>query len=142
MRFEIPQFIEVEDKVVGPFTWKQFLYIAGSGGLAFLFFTFLGSLSVIIKIILSAPFVAVGLAFAFLKVNERPFIFYIESFFYYLISTKKYLWKKKDENLQNSSDEDFFANISQAKIEKNIPQISKSRLKDIAWSLDIGEYNR
>ncbi len=33
MRFEVPQFIDVEDKIFGPFTFKQFLYLAGGAGL-------------------------------------------------------------------------------------------------------------
>ena len=28
----MPQFIEIEDKIIGPFTWKQFLYLAGGVG--------------------------------------------------------------------------------------------------------------
>jgi hypothetical protein len=33
MRFEVPQFIEIEAKIVGPLTWKQFVYVAGGVGL-------------------------------------------------------------------------------------------------------------
>ncbi|MFM2424198.1 MAG: hypothetical protein RLZZ70_589, partial [Candidatus Parcubacteria bacterium] len=29
MQFEVPQFIEIEDKIFGPLTWKQFLYVGG-----------------------------------------------------------------------------------------------------------------
>ena len=40
MRFEVPQFIEIEDKIFGPFTWKQFVYLGGGIGLAaVIFFT-------------------------------------------------------------------------------------------------------
>ena len=35
MRFQVPQFIEVEDKIFGPLTLKQFIYLAGAGGLVF-----------------------------------------------------------------------------------------------------------
>ena len=31
MQFQVPQFIETEDKVVGPLTLRQFMYIAGAG---------------------------------------------------------------------------------------------------------------
>ena len=41
MRFQVPQFIEVEDKIFGPFTFKQFIYIAGGIGVAGVLFTFL-----------------------------------------------------------------------------------------------------
>jgi len=35
MRFEVPQFIDVEDKLFGPLTFTQFVYLAGSGGISF-----------------------------------------------------------------------------------------------------------
>ena len=38
MRFQTPQFIEIEDRIFGPLTLKQFIYLAGSAGLAFLFY--------------------------------------------------------------------------------------------------------
>jgi len=33
MQFNVPQFIETEDKLIGPFTLKQFLYLAAGGAL-------------------------------------------------------------------------------------------------------------
>ena len=33
MEYQVPQFIEVEDKIFGPFTLKQFIYVAGGVGL-------------------------------------------------------------------------------------------------------------
>jgi len=41
MQYQVPQFIEIEDKIFGPLTLKQFLYLAGGGGLCLLFFTLL-----------------------------------------------------------------------------------------------------
>ena len=38
MRFQVPQFIDIEDKIFGPLTFKQFVYLAGGGGLAFLIY--------------------------------------------------------------------------------------------------------
>ena len=36
MRFQVPQFIEVEDKIFGPLTLKQFLYTAGGAAVGFI----------------------------------------------------------------------------------------------------------
>ena len=41
MQFQVPQFIEIEDKIFGPLTFKQFIYLAGGGGLCFLLYTIL-----------------------------------------------------------------------------------------------------
>ena len=36
MRYQVPQFIEVEDRIFGPFTFRQFIYLAGGAGLCFI----------------------------------------------------------------------------------------------------------
>ena len=41
MQFKVPQFIDMEDKIVGPLTLKQFAYILGAGGFSFLLWTFI-----------------------------------------------------------------------------------------------------
>jgi len=38
MRFKVPQFIDIEDKIFGPFSFKQFVYLAGGAGLCYIFF--------------------------------------------------------------------------------------------------------
>ena len=96
MNFQVPQFIEIEDKIFGPLTFKQFIYIAGSAGLAFICYAFLPLFIAFIPILI---IVAFGLALAFYQVNERPFIFTIESFLRYLFASKLYIWKKLVVNL-------------------------------------------
>ena len=40
MRFEVPQFIDIEDKIIGPLTWRQFIYLGGGvGGAVVIFLT-------------------------------------------------------------------------------------------------------
>ncbi len=34
MNFQVPQFIEHEAKIVGPFTLKQFMYVGAAGGIS------------------------------------------------------------------------------------------------------------
>ena len=36
MQFQVPQFIEIEDKIIGPFTVKQFIYLVGGAGMDFI----------------------------------------------------------------------------------------------------------
>ena len=136
MRFEVPQFIDVEDKVFGQLTWKQFIYIAGGLGLATLVFILLGGINVIIKLAIAAPFVGIGVAFAFVEINKRPFIFYVESFFKYSLNSKKYVWQKRDKKDDTPTD------VSNVTVPESVPKLSNSRLKDIAWSLDLDERKR
>ena len=139
MRYEVPQFIDIEDKIFGPLTFKQALYILGSGGAAFMVFYALGrvfpELSVVIKLAAGSPFVAIGLALAFVKVNKRPLIFLLESAFYYYLSPKRYIWKKSQRQNQRNIQH---GQTEQAVVSKRyVPTVSKNKLKDLAWSLDM-----
>jgi hypothetical protein len=95
MRHEVPQFIDIEDKIFGPLTFKQAIYLAGSAGAAFVIYYGLGklpfSIPTLIKVVVATPPMALGVALAFVKINKRPFIYFMESGFYYLINSKRYI---------------------------------------------------
>ncbi|MDB9944370.1 PrgI family protein [bacterium] len=94
MRFEVPQFIEVEDKIFGPFTWKQFIYLAGGAGIALItYFT----LPLFLFVLIGIPLSALAGFLAFHKVNNRPFSIFLESIFHYVSNKKLYLWKKTNQ---------------------------------------------
>ena len=41
MQFNVPQFIDIEDKIIGPLTLKQFLFLVAGAGLLFVLWLFL-----------------------------------------------------------------------------------------------------
>ncbi len=94
MRFEVPQFIEIEDKIFGPLTWRQFLYLGGGVGGAVVMFLML---PFIIFVIFGLPLALLAGALAFYPVNNRPFSFFLEAFTTYLTKQKLYLWRRKEE---------------------------------------------
>lgn len=136
MRFQVPQFIEIEDKIFGPLTLKQFIYLAGSAGIGFIIYR---SLPGIISIPLGIAFVVFGVALAFYKPDgHRPFIFLLEQAFKFYFNPKKFIWKQEVKKPQNG--------IEQAKEIINIkagdalvPKLSDSKLRELSWSLDIHE---
>ncbi|MBI5306023.1 PrgI family protein [Candidatus Wolfebacteria bacterium] len=94
MQFQIPQYAEVENKLVGPLTIKQFLYLAAAGGISFLsFFIFKGWLWFLITLIV-AP---IGIALAFIKYNGQPLPIIISYAFIFLWKPRLYIWKKEEE---------------------------------------------
>jgi hypothetical protein len=130
MQFHVPQFIEVESKIFGPLTLKQFIYLVGGAGIIFLLYV---SLPLWLTIILSLPFGGFAAALAFLKINGRPFIKVLESAFYYYTRTRIYLWKKQKPKISLKKEG--------VKKEKPayMPKLTESKLKDLAWSLDVKE---
>lgn len=94
MQFEVPQFIDIEDKIFGPLTWRQFLYLGGGVGMGVvLFFTS----PFFVFLLIGLPLALLAGALAFYPVNNRPFSFFLEAVFNYLGSSKLYLWRKKNE---------------------------------------------
>ena len=134
MRFQVPQFIEIEDKIFGPLTIKQFIYIAGGAGLSFIFFRFFHSLLIVIP--LSIIILGFSLALAFYQINNKPLIYIIQSAFGYFISSKLYLWKKKDQAPEKKA-EPISGEAGLPPI--YVPKLSQSKLHDLTWSLDIKE---
>lgn len=126
MRFQVPQFINVEDKIFGPFTVKQFLYLAGGGGLSFILFRTLPILPAILIII---PVAGFSLALAFFRVNNRPFIYIVQAFLTYSVKSKLYLWNKdvKPKKVSEKTPEVIL----------EAPKLSESKLRNLAWSLDV-----
>jgi hypothetical protein len=94
MRFEVPQFIEVEDKIVGPLTWKQFIYLAGGAGMLIILFL---SLPFVLFAIIGVPLGALSGFLAFHRINNRPFSVFLESFVNYMRKGKLYLWQRKEQ---------------------------------------------
>ncbi len=134
MRFQVPQFIEIEDKIFGPLTIKQFIYIAGGAGLSFILFRFL---YLPIAILLIVAVIGLSLALAFYQINNKPLIYIAQSAFGYFVSNKLYLWKKKDKTKQTQQTPIEKMGINQAPI--YVPKLSESKLHDLTWSLDIKE---
>ncbi len=90
MRFQVPQFIEHETKVVGPFTFRQFVFLAVPGAVAF-FFYFTASFQVFVMA--AAALMLAGFGLGFLKVGGKslPEIFF--NILSFSMGPKTYIWK-------------------------------------------------
>ncbi|MBI2639704.1 MAG: PrgI family protein [Candidatus Sungbacteria bacterium] len=132
-QFQVPQFINIEDKIIGPLTLKQFLYLVG-GGAAVLLAWF--GLNTFFFVLVSAPTTALSLALAFLKINDQTFpTVFMNSLNFYL-KPRLYLWKRaapaRTAGMLPKEDAE-----KQTKIK--LPTLTESRLNDLSWSLDIKE---
>ncbi|MBI4114887.1 MAG: PrgI family protein [Candidatus Niyogibacteria bacterium] len=130
-RFQVPQFIEVEDKLFGPLTFKQFVYVVGGGAIVFILWI---SLPKFLAVIFGVPIVAFSLGLAFYKVNGDPMVNVLSHGLQYLLGTRLYIWRKerkrkypKKELTVGQSDADNFI----------LPKTKRGALSDLAWSLDV-----
>jgi hypothetical protein len=98
MRFQVPQFIDIEDKIFGPLTWKQFIFVGGGMGMGVVLF-FVAPF--FIFFIAGIPIAGLAFLLAFYPVNNQPFSRFLESAFYYLKKQKMYFWRKKNTGVYN-----------------------------------------
>ncbi|MDP2788701.1 MAG: PrgI family protein [bacterium] len=137
MQFKVPQFLDIEDKIFGPFTFRQFVYLVGGAGMSFVLFRVLGLLWGFIPI---AILIALSLALAFYRPNNKPFIDMLEAGLKYFLQSKLYLWKK------NTSRDSVASSTKIMPYDKNMnpPEIkmSSGKLRDLAWSLDVLDLNK
>jgi hypothetical protein len=132
MQFKVPQFLDIEDKIFGPFTFRQFIYLAGGAGLCFVLYRLLGFLLAIIPILLIGGLAA---ALTFYRPNNKPFINMLEAGFKYFTQNKLYIWEK-DGGAETGP---------QAAIKKQATvmaphtdtKLTGGKLRDLAWSLDV-----
>jgi len=138
MRYQVPQFVEVEDKIFGSLTLKQFVYLAGGAGLSFVIYK---AFPMFIGYPLIGGVAGLSIALAFVKINKRPFVAIMESAFMFLIHSKLYLWQqdyaRKKAEQQRKKDE-HEEEVPQTDVV--IPNLTENKLKSLSWSLDINEH--
>jgi hypothetical protein len=133
MRFAVPQFIDVEDKLFGPLTLRQAIYLSGGIGTMVVLFTWLG---ILVGILIGVPMALLAFALAFVKINERPFAYVVYAAVFYVVRNKLYLWRRTTSTTTMGA-----APQNDAKAARSLvtPQLSQSRLKELAWSLDTND---
>jgi hypothetical protein len=136
MQYQVPQFIEVEDRLFGPLTLKQFIYVAGGAGMCFLIYVIIPW--TLLAFVLMAPVGGFALALAFYKVNGKPFINTVEASLKYFFATKFFIWKKVEKPLSSTSLPNMLPQKQQSGA-IGVPKLSQSKLKELTWSLDIKE---
>ena len=131
-QFQVPQFITVEDKVIGPLTIMQAVYVLGGGIIIIL------CRLVFVPIIffpLAFAIAAFAAALAFLKISDVPFPTIVKNSFFYSMRPHVYIWKKEDRGKTTSKKA-----VATPEVTVNTtPKLSESKLSDLAWSLNIKE---
>ncbi len=98
MQFQVPQFIETEDKIVGPLSLKQFIYIGIAGGISLMLYFVM---QFWIWILLSLPVLAAGIGFAVVRVGGRPLSAITRAAFFYFWKPQTYIWKPEQQEAEN-----------------------------------------
>jgi hypothetical protein len=128
-QFTVPQFIDVEPKIIGPITTRQFLIFLGAALLIFLSYRLLYFTSFVF---VSVFIFAVSGVFAFLKINGRPFHFFLLNFIQSILRPSLRIWNHKLVDFNKKEEKTV-------KYEKNLPPdkyFDKKRLAELSLIID------
>lgn len=133
MRFQVPQFIEMEDRIFFGLSFRQFLYLVGGAAICFVILRFV---PLFVGILLCVPVVALAFALTFKQVNNKPFIFFMENAFMYFFSKKLYIWSKDRTPSPQAKQQTESIPLSDMDPLLNIPKMANSKLKDLSYKID------
>lgn len=134
-QFTVPQFIDVEDKIFGPITARQFVILLADGILLFVFYKLF---DLVLFIIALAVFGGFGLVLAFVKINGQPFHYFLLNIIQTLRRPPLRIWQKdlSDAHMKLIIDLANVPVVVADKIEKK--EISRSRLADLSLVVNTG----
>jgi hypothetical protein len=163
MQYKVPQNIDMEDKIVGPFTMKQFIYLLICGAVIYGWWNYLQSSYVDFALefaVVAIPVGLLGFALALVKINDRPFEYFLLNLARFIASPKHRKWqdgfeeeaviflnkneKKKEETIRDTGDLDQLAKQLEAHAatlqEKQVattPQKSAEQIQQEGTKLNI-----
>lgn len=133
-QFVVPQFIDVEDKVIGPITVRQFIIILIGGGLDFIAFKLADFALFVVEFVVIS---VLTFFIAFIKINGRPIHYFLLNVLQTSKKPKLRVWAK----IFSNSD---LKNLSKEKKVELPPQITTknkvraSRLAEMSLIVDTG----
>jgi hypothetical protein len=101
MQFQVPQFIETEDKIVGPLSLKQFGYVGGAAGIIVLLYFLVTTW---LWFLLSLIIAAAGVGLAFIKINGKPLLRVAIAAASFYWRPQIYLWQSENRALPKTEE--------------------------------------
>lgn len=91
MLFNVPQYIDVEDKVAGPLTARQLLWMIGMGAALMFLWSIFDTGGFFVSAI---PVVCAFVALAFYRPYNQPLITFIGHAIMFVVRPKVYVWER------------------------------------------------
>src|SRR3989344_30242 len=131
----VPQFLDVEDRIIGPITVRQFIEILVGGLIIFIFYKLFD-----FSLFVVAGLLVFGLTvlFAFVKINGQPFHNFLLNFITTLKNPKLKIWRKtvSDQEIKASLKKPLELLITAPKIKRQA--FEASNLSELALIVDTG----
>jgi hypothetical protein len=133
-QFVIPQFLEVESKIIGPVTVRQFVIMMSAGLIAVIQYRIF---DFSLFLILAVPTISIALVIAFVKIHGLPFHFMMLNYMQTLRRPGIRVWNK------NRSDSEIKAMMNRKEpipppAPYRKPPLSGSHLRDLSLVVNTG----
>jgi len=132
-QYPVPQFIDVEDKIIGPITTRQFVLLLIGGLIVFILYSILTFWAFVFGGLID---IAIFTSLAFVKINGRPVHFFLLNFIQTIKRPKLRVWNKE----AYVRDVEVVKSEITEKTKKFVRKepISGSRLDDLALTVNTG----
>lgn len=133
-QFVVPQFIDIETKIFGPITIRQFIIMLVAGLFIFISYKLSDFALFIFETVI---IIGVFGVFAFLKINGQPLHYFVMNFIQTLIKPKLRIWQKTiDQEMVKEKMKSPKTEINIFPSRKQL--ISTTRLGELALIIDTG----
>lgn len=131
MQYAIPQFVDIEDRVIGPLTIRQFLFILGGGLL-----TAAGYAVFDLSLFIFSGIILMGVAsvFAFVKINGQKFEKFLVNFVLFSTNPKRRLWAKDTQAKMQKITNAERRTVTLKQDSKE--EVTRSKLRELSTMLD------
>ncbi len=128
-QFQVPQFIEHEARLIGPFTIKQTALLGGTGAILFVLWFILEKW---LFFALGIPISLFALLLGFMKINDRPLLGFFTSFLSFFVSPQLFIWQKHQEVDQKNSRKKHGTEV----FEGATTEVTKKEIMELAKKLN------
>jgi len=135
MQFTVPQFIEHEAKIIGPLTFKQFIFIGTAGTICFVLYFSIAKINFFLFLILSIIILGVGAALALLKIGGQGLPTILTNFLRFSLGSKIYIWKEKGTPITIFKKVEIKKEVKKEELPLKIAE--KSQLKKIRNEIEM-----
>jgi len=136
MQYKVPQNVDIEDKVIGPLSLRQFLMITIAAAICLvLYFVFIGPLRIFFWLF-GALIMGGAIFLSFAKYGDQRMEIFALSALSTLTSPRKRIWKKEDSESRHIEKIEKKAEITSA--EKKSLAEAKDDLEKLAQIVDSG----
>lgn len=134
-QFVVPQFIDVEDKIFGPITTRQFLILLAAGLLIFIAYKY-ADFALFITIL--AIIGGLALTFAFVKINGQTFHYFLLNILQTTRRPGLRIWRKE----YSKGELDYLRQQKPEEVElkEELKRAKVERIRDLALIVNTGGF--